>query len=150
MTPENTQKLYETFPRLYRGRNKSPQESSMCWGFSCDDGWFDLIWNLSQAIEDAARREGIEPQSDDWPEARQVKEKVGTLRFYLAKYTEANIALIDEAVDASAWICEVCGSSGSSDANSRNGIKTVCSDHAKEFIRKISPNLLTFENQQRD
>lgn len=27
-------------------------ESCMCWGFSHGDGWFDIIWQLSLAIED--------------------------------------------------------------------------------------------------
>ena len=43
MNTENTKKLIEAFPALYRGYKKSPRESLMCFGFECGDGWFDLI-----------------------------------------------------------------------------------------------------------
>jgi hypothetical protein len=138
MTPENTEKLYQAFPHLYRGQNKSLQESSMHWGFQCDDGWFDLIWNLSHAIEEAARQEGLEPQNDAWPEATQVKQKFGTLRFHLQNYHEGIRALIREAGAAAGKICEVCGASSSSVVNSRRWVKTLCRDHAEEFLRETS------------
>ena len=126
------------FPACIAGV-KTPQDSSMCWGFECDDGWFDLIWNLSQAIEDAARHEGLEPESEDWPEATQVKQKFGTLRFHLNQHTEAISALIEEAGAASEKICEVCGASASSVDNARRWCKTLCSIHAEEFLRNSPP-----------
>ena len=144
LTPENTQKLYEAFPRLYRGQSKIIYESSMCLGFVCDDGWFDLIWNLSQAIEDIARNEGLEPQSDDWPEATQVKEKFGTLCFRLKRRAEATTALIRKAEAASATTCEICGAPGSQDANLRSGVKTVCGDHAEDILRETLVTLHQF------
>lgn len=139
MTPENTQKLYEAFPCLYRGRNKSPQESSMHFGFECDDGWFELIWNLSQAIEDEAQSRGLKPHYKRWPDATQVKQKFGSLRFHLAKHTEAAHALIDEARTASETICEACGAPAASVANARRQIKTLCSTHAKDYLRNSPP-----------
>jgi hypothetical protein len=101
----------------------------MAMGFDCDDGWFDLIWSLSQAIEEAARRDGHEPQSKDWPEAVQVKQKVGTLRFNLAKSTNTFAALVDSAMKASEEICEVCGKPGAMAADMQSGVRTVCKDH---------------------
>lgn len=137
MSPENTQKLYETFPYLYRRQSEAAKEL-MRYGFECDDGWFDLIWKLSLAIEENAWRAGIKPQSDDWPEAVQVKQKVGTLRFYLAKHTEATTTLINAAVETSEKICEVCGAPGSPVAKSQRGAKTLCSGHAEEFLQNTS------------
>jgi hypothetical protein len=135
MSPENTQKLYDTFPQLYRGRVKSIQESSMSWGFTCGDGWFDLVWTLSQKIEDAATAAGLEPQSDDWPEAIQVKQKIGTLRFYLKRspltISEEVCTLIRESEIRSSKTCEECGNPGS--LLSGRGIQTLCKKHAKEF-----------------
>lgn len=128
MTPEKEQKLFDAFPQMYRGRVKSVQESAMSFGFDCGDGWFDLIWRLSQQIETAARLEGLEPQSEAWPEARQVKQKVGRLRFYLVSPTEAMTALIREAEEDSAKTCEECGIPGSLVGNS--GVKTLCKRHA--------------------
>lgn len=106
MTPENTQKLFAAFPHLYRGREKSVQESLMSFGFMCGDGWFELLWNLSQAIEDLARTEGHDPLSNAWPEATQVKEKFGDLRFHLRNCSEEMRRLIEEARVASAHIRE--------------------------------------------
>ena len=142
MNPENTEKLYQAFPRLYRGRNKSLQESSMQFGFQCDDGWLDLIWNLSRGIEDIALQEGLEPQSDDWPEATQVKEKLGTLRFHLKNYNEGIHALIDEALEASGKICEVCGAPSQQVDNARHWVKSLCSEHAGECLPKTAPSVV--------
>lgn len=110
----------------------------MAMGFDCDDGWFDLIWNLSQAIEEAARRDGCDPQSEDWPEAVQVKQKAGTLRFYLAKNTNKFAALVDNAMKASEEICEVCGTPGAIAADMQSGVRIVCSDHNPECLRESS------------
>lgn len=132
MTPEKTQKLFDAFPRLYRGRAKSVQESMMSRGFECCDGWFDLIWTLSQKIEDAARQAGLEPQSSTWPEAAQVKQKMGTLRFYLDNPTETITALIRKAEEDSAKTCETCGNPGSAVRRSR--VKTLCDKHEKENL----------------
>ncbi len=141
MTPENTEKLYQAFPRLYRGQNKSLQESSMRWGFQCDNGWFDLIWNLSQAIEELARQEGLEPQSDDWPEATQVKEKLGTLRFHLKNHNDSIHALIDQAREDSEKICEVCGAPSQQVDNAWHWVKSLCSKHAEEYLLKTAPSI---------
>ena len=127
--PEKEQKLFDAFPYLYRGRVKPVQESSMSFGFECGNGWFDLIWNLSQKIEDAARQAGLEPQSATWPQAKQVKQKAGTLCFYLDNLTQAMTGLIDEAMEDSAKTCEACGMPGSRVGNS--GVRTLCDRHAK-------------------
>lgn len=109
MNETNTQKLYEAFPSLYRGRNLPPSESSMSWGFECGDGWFDLIWNLSKAIEDNAKGEGLTPGSADWPEATQVKNKFGSLRFHFRNNTDATRALREHALEASTHISDGTG-----------------------------------------
>lgn len=98
-------------------------------GFDCGNGWFDLIWTLSLQIEQAARQSELDPHSDAWPEVMQVKQKLGTLRFYLFNRTEAMTSLIDDAEEASAKTCEECGMPGLLVANS--GFETLCKQHAK-------------------
>lgn len=132
MTPENSRKLYEAYPHLYRGKDKGAEESSMCWGFQCDDGWFDLIWKLSADIENVAKNEGHNPDDEDWPEAKEVKQKFGQLRFRVNPIHETIEALIDEAQKASLEICEVCGAQASLDTRNRRKIRTVCPNHALE------------------
>lgn len=112
MSPENTKKLYEDFPGLYRDASKDMRETCMCWGFQCGDGWFRLIYDLSAAIESEAFKLGLNPDSDEWPKASQVKEKFGTLRFYMGCYSESLRDLIDYAEEKSGHTCESCGLAG--------------------------------------
>ena len=108
----------------------------MSWGFCCGDGWFDLVWTLSQKIEEAASAAGLEQESNEWPEATQVKEKFGSLRFRL-KFSPLTMsdevaALIGEARAISEITCEECGKLASA-AGRHGGGQTRCKDHAKEF-----------------
>lgn len=52
MNQENTKKLVERFPVLYQEFHDPMSTTCMCWGFDHGDGWFDIIWELSLAIED--------------------------------------------------------------------------------------------------
>lgn len=52
MNAENTKKLLKRFPHLYYQYYWPMTHTCMCWGFDCGDGWFDIIWQLSLAIED--------------------------------------------------------------------------------------------------
>lgn len=129
MNEANTQKLYADFPRLYR--NATDPQSTMKYGFCCNDGWFELIYKLSANVETEAHRLGLHPDSDGWPCVLQVKEKFGTLAFYCQTGDEARLeakavgemlsfrpvpniqsirAIIREAEEESASICEDCGS----------------------------------------
>lgn len=110
MNKENTEKLLADFSRLYRERDRS----ALHWGFQCDDGWFDLLYDLSAKIETKARELGIDPASEDWPHAMGVKEKFGKLRFLVVapKSTDAINELISEAEEKSATTCELCGQPG--------------------------------------
>jgi hypothetical protein len=60
------------------------------------------------------------------PRALQVKEKYGTLRFYMTTETDEMSSLIDEAELKSAVVCEDCGSTG----KLRGGgwARTLCDD----------------------
>ena len=113
MNDTNTQTLFSRYPRLYRGRTLSPQESAMSWGFQCGDGWFDLINGLSAKIEaECCRLRDAEGWNEaGLPIATQVKEKFGTLRFYMthSRITPAIEAMIDEALAESQYICDRCG-----------------------------------------
>lgn len=107
MNPELTKKLYQKYPKIFADKNKSMQETCMCWGIECGDGWYHLLDVLCEALtytyltsvkvcEEKARVLGLKPAwTDDngiphyslevkAPQvvADQVKEKYGTLRFY--------------------------------------------------------------------
>lgn len=111
MSPNLEQRLYQTFPKLYQHLSY----------FECCDGWFDLIWNLSEKLESIIK---ISPAPDPElfppeytsPEqvyfAQQVKEKFGSLRFYLAFSTEEMEEVIHEFEEESKSVCETCGHPG--------------------------------------
>lgn len=131
MREDLDQKLCETFPLLYADRHASMQTTCMCWGLSVSDGWFDFIWNLSAKLEPLIQKWIDEnPEEEYHPRASQVKEKFGTLRFYMSGETEEMSKAISEAEDASATTCEECGKEG----KLRRGgwIVVLCDDHAKE------------------
>jgi len=53
MNKENTTKLLKRFPVLYQDYYSPMNQTCMCWGFETNgDGWFDIIWQLSLAIEE--------------------------------------------------------------------------------------------------
>jgi hypothetical protein len=82
MNMTNTKKLLADFPRLFR--NAAGAESCMPPGFECDDGWFETVHELAANIEARAKGSafGLDPQSEEWPRAVQVIDKLGTLTFY--------------------------------------------------------------------
>lgn len=132
MNEELSQKLLEDFPRLYRDRH----DSSMQHGFECGDGWFVLIYQLSLDIEAVAREYGLSPNSPEWPKCRQVKEKLGSLRFVVFA-NEQHRAMHDRiseliltALNQSVKICEFCGKPG--ELVTRHGISTLCPEHARQ------------------
>lgn len=129
MSPEKDKVLCTRYPDLFRGRHKPMTETLMCWGFDCDDGWFELIENLCFAITEYCTAEGVEV-----PEVVQVKEKFGGLRFYLNGVHNDHFNniynLISQAEKQSYKVCEVCGKPGK--PNSGGWIKTTCKEHAKE------------------
>ncbi len=111
MSPEKEKALFDEFSNLYRGRFLKINKNLMCAGFACNDGWYELIRNLSLDINEIAKREGLKDKN--YPMAFQVKEKFGGLRFYLSSGTiEAIRNAIDKAEEASYKICEKCGKSG--------------------------------------
>lgn len=105
--PELTEKLYAAFPDLYRGRHKSQYESSMCWGFECGDGWYQLLYDLSQELSNYSAEN---PALD--LEAMQVKSKFGSLRFHLNIHDAATEKMIGLAQRRASVTCEITGEPG--------------------------------------
>jgi hypothetical protein len=115
MNDELDKKLVNAHPLLYRDRGKSEYETCMYWGFECGDGWFDLIWDLSQKLEKLILKIKDEnPTVDEkyLPTASQVKEKFGGLRFYMSTETDEMSEAIRKAENKSYTTCEMCGKVG--------------------------------------
>lgn len=130
MNKENTEKLFNDFPSLYRSKNDPETKTLMGWGFSCDDGWFDLIYDLSSKLERCITELSENKIEDCY--AFQVKEKFGSLRFYMSNETKEMSDFIREAETKSSYTCEACGSSKGQTSRSATGwIRTLCSECEK-------------------
>ena len=129
MSPEHDKHLCESYPVLYGDRHKSMRETCMCWGFTCDDGWFKLIDELSAKLE-AMNKEGANIV------AGQVKEKFGGLRFYVGAAPEEAHKLIEAAESASYKTCEFCGEPG--EVRQGGWIKTRCDRCQYEFESSLT------------
>jgi hypothetical protein len=80
----------------------------------CNDGWFDLLVDLTKKLEAVVKayyeQYGREECSLMYP--TQIKEKYGTLRFYMSCETYEIEKIIEDAENRSAFICEICGEPG--------------------------------------
>jgi len=84
--------LLERYPELY---------SDLPYGIECGEGWGPLLDDLSQVLTAIG---GVR--------AAQVKEKFGTLRFYIDGHGPGVDSAIRMAEIISAHTCEGCGKQG--------------------------------------
>lgn len=105
-------------------RHKPMTETTMCWGFECGDGWFNilnqLMGNIQHHIDWKNRNGEVVPQVV----LDQVKEKFGTLRFYYTGGDEYIRGMVTMAEAMSGTTCESCGNPGERTGGS--WIKTIC------------------------
>ena len=91
--------LCARFPKLYCDRHGDVTQTCMVWGFDCGDGWFQIIWNLGLMLEQ------LSPETV----ASQVKEKFGTLRFYVHECNDIGYDVVSITEHLSHRTCETCG-----------------------------------------
>ena len=141
MTKELEKKLEEAFPFMRKGKTLKQQRAEnyvddlySAFGVECQDGWYDLIYELCEEIMKAYTDEGrlVDLVVD------QIKEKYGTLRFYYhfggqsetiqsldvmgvggirmmsksAPFEDKIASIVTKYEEKSAHICEDCGSPG--------------------------------------
>lgn len=128
MSPELDEQLCKKYPKIFVNRNASMQETAMCWGFDCGDGWYELINHLCSEIQWHLDKNA----KKDTPQfvCDQVKEKFGTLRFYGHGGDEKIWAFIWFAESYSGKICETCGKPGK--RRGSGWIYTACDEHTRE------------------
>ena len=137
MKEELDKKLCEKYPKIFKNRNGSMQETCMCWGFSHGDGWYDIIDSLCASIQNHInnkRYQFREMSQEDFDEehqvvAAQVKEKFGGLRFYVDGGDDWVYGAISMAESISYRTCEVCGAPGKT--RGTGWIRTTCDEHTK-------------------
>jgi hypothetical protein len=116
MKDNNTQLLKVSYPTVFKEN----------FYFECEDGWLHLIQEIAMFISSRT----------DKCQAAQVKEKFGTLRFYidcvegLSEETYKEIAEYISAVERlSYYVCEYCGTKIDDTNRAKNTsywIKNIC------------------------
>tara|TARA_R110000824_G_scaffold89748_4_gene219784 strand:+ start:2091 stop:2492 length:402 start_codon:yes stop_codon:yes gene_type:complete len=125
MTPELQNSLYERYPKIFRQKDMSIQETCMCWGICTGDGWYDIINMLCNAIQHRIESKSNSELPIQSVEATQVKEKWGSLRFYYEGGDEYIEGLVSMAELLSSVTCLSCGAS-TADRQERRNICSNC------------------------
>lgn len=188
MTPELEHKLIKRFPMIFADRYADMSQTCMCWGVTCGDGWYDILylvclgieeeynklypwykriyhrlafefvprwnrfiskqpewmmktmyWNQPDGIKTFFKAKRFYLHMPSWAKASQVKEKYGTLRFYLTFGTDKMHDYAELAERLSENTCETCGKYGELRGN--GWYYTACEEHTKEEHKKILENL---------
>jgi hypothetical protein len=110
-------------------RDFAPWFDELAWGVQCGVGWSTIILDCTAEI--AAALGG--PEAESRFRVVQIKEKYGTLRYYLrsrpARHAAAINRAIDRAEERSAVTCEVCGAPGVLRETATGILHTACDRH---------------------
>jgi len=135
--------LVTKYPEIFKNRYGDMQNTAMCWGFECGDGWFNIIDQMCWAIQDHIKWQNKQrtdllatnPHNLPVPDevlqvvATQVKEKFGSLRFYYSGGDDYVAGVIQMAEAMSYVTCDVCGSPGTQKQH-HGWLQTRCQLHA--------------------
>jgi len=110
--------------------------------FECGDGWYELLNGLCGEIVEYCRKYKREA-----PKASQVKEKFGSLRFYIWYANEDVYNIIDKYELQSQYICEFCGKPG---RIKRVGgwYSCVCGEHLADWYERREKTWSDLTNRQ--
>jgi len=88
MKQELDKLLCEKYPKMMVNRLKPMQETCMCWGFDCGDGWFNILDQLMGSIQ----------HHIDWKE----KQRAGAFKYneMAAQAKAGNFELFEEDMKA--------------------------------------------------
>ena len=136
MNVKLTKKLFEKYPKIFAGKDKSIRESLIPFGIETGDGWYWLVDSLCQAIQNHCEGFAFDkgkPVEQYQVEAVQVKEKFGGLRFYVNGADDKVYGMINLAEQMSYKICERCGSTDGV-TQTKGWIYTLCKNCLKIHI----------------
>jgi len=139
MKEENEKYLFTRFSKFF-GVLNNPQDNLMCFGFEHGDGWYTIILTLMEEIEKVCTETNTSIQ------VQQVKEKFGTLRFYIQfngstqkdetirkQAYERIYELIERAEARTEFVCEGCGEPSVQPNPSQGWVRTLCEKCWNEY-----------------
>jgi hypothetical protein len=127
--------LCKTYPKLFVNRDLPMKETAMCWGFSCGDGWFNIINQLCQTIQHHIDWKNKDKEVVQQVTVDQVKEKFGGLRFYYTGGDDYIRGVVSMAEAMASVTCEDCGNPG--EGRFDNWFRTLCDKHEEEYQEKM-------------
>lgn len=146
MNDENTKKIINACPSLFSTMLDEQDNftqgtffTPITFGFECGDGWANLLIEVCENIQKYLKTLPQEIANDIV--ALQVKEKYGTLRFYMSCYDEQIEAHIKNAEKKSSCICEQCGAPGK--LRGKFWLYTACDQHTKKEDLDLTSELKT-------
>ena len=133
--------LVEKYPKIFINRNGDMTETGMCWGFQHNNGWFWLIDQLCDSIQNYIDINNSFRKEDNKIQqvvATSIKEKYGILSFNYYNGDNLIDGMTRLAENMSANTCEFCGSIHDVGATS-GWIYTICKDcYTKTTEKRIS------------
>lgn len=138
MTPEKDLQLCEKYPKIFEYRNSADKRYPISWGISCADGWFNIIDEACRLIQNRCDLIKDRENKDIQVSAVQIKEKFGSLRFYVIGGDEYTDGVISMAEGLSAKVCEDCGDSA--ELYTGGWWMTQCEKCRRKYIEKNSNN----------
>lgn len=82
--------------------------------FECGPGWYNILLDLSHKIMEHIKDypDHMHKYGETRSLVSQIKEKYGTLRYYVYETCDDIYEMIEEAEELSSHTCEACGKTG--------------------------------------
>lgn len=122
---DTVDKLYKDYPLLFTKQTS----------FYLPEGWVDLVRGLCDVISHHIEY-AYPKEIGEQIYVSQIKEKFGTLRFYMAHDDDFISGAVTMAEMQSYQLCQKCGKKGTH-RNLGGWISTLCNKHLKEETKRI-------------
>ena len=131
MTKELELKLVEKYPKILKNYGGDKKLTCMHWGMECGDGWYALLDETMHKLQHICDTMHVQVI------AEQIKEKLGSLRFYYRVETNFNTvesiitSVVHSAERESLHICENTGKIGYKCQSQNGWVKVLSKEEAE-------------------
>ena len=139
MKPELQKQLFDKYPAIFVQRNWDMTRTCMVWGLDCGDGWFKLLDDCCAKLTKYCFLSKLDVQ------AVQVKEKFGTLHFYVDGGDEIVDDIVGAAEHLSEFTCEECGDHGRPSRGTWTSVR--CDSHHRDYDLVVLKRWDEMENE---
>ena len=141
------EKLPESFLELLTRQYADIIAPDNC-GFGCGDGWYSIVAQCCEVLVEANK---LLPPDQPKMLIAQVKEKFGTLRFYVDNATPEVRDKISELTNQTETMCEVCGKAGKPNQglSKYSWTKTLCKSCAKKRYEREKADQVEYDQRKK-